>query len=376
MMAEDQLWNGFVGSAGRPLSAECRDAFRNKCVLITGAGGFIGSEIARTAATLAVRRLVLLDAAEHGLYLLNEDLLRLPGVPEFELVLGSVCDRALLAEIFESHKPELVYHAAALKHVPLLEGNPFAAAEVNVIGTRNVVDLASLHHAEQMILLSTDKAVDPIGIMGATKRVAELIVLANSAATRTKALRLCNVIGSSGSVAPLFRRQIEERGPVTITASEATRFFLPLRDAVDALISAAAHEFATGLAIPCVGAPRRIEELAAYLMNRTEHEDAVCGPARVVYTGLRPGEKLHEQMTSSREEVVDARHETGGPVLLDVRSPDSSGGELDESVRKIAGSIEARDLAELLRAIRHAVPEYTPDASLLEAAERRQGQVR
>ena len=205
--------------------AQAEASLQGKRILITGAGGWIGSALTRGIAEFAPKQLVLLEAAERNLYEIDATLRQLPCPIEHASVLGSVSHPALLAEIFRRYRPQVVYHAAAFKHVPLMEQNPFAAVENNSIGTHLLVQAAIANtETEQLILLSTDKAVDPVSIMGASKRIAELVMLAPTAAARMKAVRLGNVLGSEGSIVPLFLKQMLSGQPVTVTHPEVRRF--------------------------------------------------------------------------------------------------------------------------------------------------------
>jgi FlaA1/EpsC-like NDP-sugar epimerase len=346
-----QPWDGFLVARERTRPAADVHGVAGKRILITGAGGYIGSALACALSTLPIAQLLLLDIAEHGLYSLDHEL-ETAGTPSSRsLMVGSICDDALVQEIFDEYRPEIVFHAAAHKHVPLMEANPFAAAETNALGTLKMVQAAVQFEAEQFVLLSTDKAVDPISIMGATKRLAELIVLTESANTAMKILRLCNVLGSTGSVAPLFCRQIEQGGPVTVTDKEATRYFLSVDETVQCLISAASPAFKAGLYIPPLGPPYRIEDLASFLIETASLSHSRCN---IVHLGLRPGDKLNEKMISSHELMLE-----GDEVLTRVERTPTDAIKLRKSVDAIGESVQHRDLAKLLRAIEEVVPEYS-----------------
>ncbi len=341
-----------------PLAAGELQRYENKRILITGAGGYLGSALARALAELPISHLVLLDVAEYGLYRLEQDLRARKPEAVLNLVVGSVQDAALLKELFSQQAPEIIFHAAALKHVPLMEGNALAAAETNVLGTHALLTEATKWKMESFVLLSTDKAVAPISIMGATKRVAEQIVWsARKAQANCTALRLCNVLGSTGSVAPLFARQIARRGPVTVTDPEATRYFISRTDAVRHLLRSAIATTRTGLTIPLVGAPRRVEELATHMIQQAR---SATGAINIVHTGLRLSDKLHEQLISSSEstESLDdssstlAVHTSFDPV------------QLQQAVAEIAIAVRTRDRVRLTQAMQRAVPEYVPQGVL------------
>jgi FlaA1/EpsC-like NDP-sugar epimerase len=265
-----------------------------------------------------------------------------------------------MEEIFATYQPQIVFHAAACKHVPLMEKNPFSAARTNTIGTHRVADAAARHATEQFILLSTDKAVDAASIMGATKRIAELIVLANACSLQMKAVRLGNVLGSSGSVVPLFLKQIAAGGPVTVTHPDATRYFITLDEAVWLLLSAVLDQAEASVLIPEPGEPRRISELAEFLIARVPSKSI-----SIEFTKLRPGDRLHERLMSDRESFLGAM----GKPLRAIDSPALPAKTLHRVLEKITESVQERDIEGLVQAIRCAVPEYQAGAWLLSQAE-------
>lgn len=364
------LWAGFVADEAPPLSTAERACFANKRVLITGAGGYLGSALAWRLHQLHVSRLVLLDVAEYGLYRLEQRFSSGSRGPKADFLAGSVCDKTLLSEIFSKHKPEIVFHAAALKHVPLMESNAFAATDVNVLGTSALVN-AAVGCPVSFVHVSTDKAVHPISVMGATKQIAEQIILAahqeQNAASNFCAVRLCNVLGSTGSVAPRFARQIARGGPMTITSPAATRFFLSRTDAVRHLLRAAITRLPTGLLLARVGQARRVEDLAMYLLRNA---DPGAEDIQVRYTGLRAADKLHEQLVAETETVSEATE-----AMSRAMSSVFSEGRIDSSLlasalTNIRAALMNRDLDRLLDAIQTVVPEYAgPRASLPTASE-------
>lgn len=313
-------------------------------VLVTGAGGFIGSEMARGLARSGAKRVVLLDICEQHLFEIAEEIGK-RGVP----VLGSVCDGALLEGAFREHRPEWVIHAAALKHVPLMEGNPLAAVETNALGTWRVAEAAEACGARKMVLVSTDKAVAPRSIMGAAKRIAEMVMLEPSQIRRT-AVRLVNVIGSPGSVGPLFAEQIARGSPVTVTHPEARRYFMTLDEVVRLLAHAITDEDVRGVLIPEPGEARRITELAERMI-------AASGRAAdIAYTGERPGDKLDEALVGA-EERLDG---WATAALWRVATPAAR--NLRAQLRALESAVAARDSAEMLRIVGDLVPDYEPSA--------------
>jgi len=281
-------------------------------------------------------------------------------------VLGSVCDGEALAELLERHRPQIVFHAAALKHVPLMERNPFAAVENNALGTYTLARAAVEHGVEHLVLASTDKAVDPASIMGASKRIAELVVLATgSAGTRMTAVRLCNVMGSQGSVLPLFLEQIAAGGPLTVTDREACRYFITMDRAVESLVEALCSRSNASILIGDPGPAMRILDLAEHLIR------ARASSAAIEFTGLRPGDKLSERLLSSGERLA-AECIAGASSLRVVESSALSRSAIHVELGELQEAVRSRDMARLLRGVWTLVPEYRPseliDAALAENA--------
>jgi FlaA1/EpsC-like NDP-sugar epimerase len=308
-------------------------------VLVTGAGGYIGSALVQAIAAAGPARIILLDSAEHNLFQIRQRLELAFGDAPCEPVLGSVDDVNLLDDIFARFHPQVVYHAAAFKHVPLLERNPIAAVRNNAIGTYTLAQAALRYGTPHLILISTDKAVNPHSVMGVSKRLAELTVVALSTpAHRMNAVRLVNVIGSPGSVVPIFLSQIAERRPVTVTHPDATRWFMSLNEAVAAILSVGTAEIEGRILWPQLGEPTRIADLAAFLIGAAE--------VPIVFTGCRPGDKLTEELVSRSE---TCRLE---PV------------ELEDIMRRLGKSIHSHDVPALIRTLCCVVPEYVPSALL------------
>jgi len=357
-------WESFLDRPPLALDrAQAAASLQGKRILITGAGGWIGSALTRGIAQFAPEQLVLLEAAERNLYEIDTALRQLPCPIEHASVLGSVSHPVLLAEIFRRYRPQIVFHAAAFKHVPLMEQNPFAAIENNAIGTHLLVQAALANtETEQLILLSTDKAVDPVSIMGASKRIAELVMLApRGAAARMKAVRLGNVLGSEGSIVPLFLKQILSGQPVTVTHREVRRYFLTTADAVNLLLHAASAETPQGILVPELEEPVTVEALARYLMHDS-------GQVPIVFTQLRPGDKMCEALLSDRESYA-TRTDAGQP-LRTVKSPCQAATVLDEILQQLQQACRERSLEQLVAAVLRAVPEYQPSALMLAANER------
>jgi UDP-N-acetyl-D-glucosamine 4,6-dehydratase len=259
-----------------------------KTILITGAGGSIGSEISRQCEKYGAKKLILLDHSEYNLYSISEELKSIEKVS----VMQTVLDKTLLEETFKKYQPDIVIHAAAYKHVPLVEENIYEGILNNIIGTKNVIDTAIKHNVEKVVLISTDKAVRPTNVMGATKRVCELYAQnSNGNTTEIVAVRFGNVLGSSGSVIPKFQKQLEEGGPLTVTHPEITRYFMLISEACELVLQAGAIGKGGEIFILDMGEPVKIVDLAKKMLELSGREDI-----KIVYTGLRPGEKLYEEL--------------------------------------------------------------------------------
>jgi O-antigen biosynthesis protein WbqV len=327
-------------------------------VLVTGAGGTIGAELARQIAALGPMRLVLIDNGEHNLYRIDLELAERNLAPARLAALADVREPDRLSAIFRAERPELVFHAAAYKHVPLAEANPCATVLTNVAGTLAVARAARAHGARALVLISTDKAVNPSSVMGATKRIAEMILQAfgadAGAATRYVTVRFGNVLGSTGSVVPLFERQLARGGPLTVTHPEATRYFMTTGEAVELVLQASARERDAGgkVYVLDMGEPVAINQLAEQMIRL-----AGLTPGRDVkieYVGLRPGEKLKEEIFHSGE--PPAPTDTPGLLLAAARTIDADVlfGQVDRLIQAAARG----DQPEALRLIAEIVPEY------------------
>ena len=280
-----------------------------KTVLVTGGGGSIGSELCRQAVAQRPKRLIIFDIYENNAYDIQMELRRTH--PELDLVvlIGSVRDRERVMQVFDRYRPDLVCHAAAHKHVPLMETSPFEAIKNNVFGTYNVAQAADHFGTQRFILISTDKAVNPTNVMGASKRLCEMIVqmINDRSATEYVAVRFGNVLGSAGSVIPLFRKQIRSGGPVTVTDKRVIRYFMTIPEAVQLIFQAGAYARGGEIFVLDMGEPVRIDDLARNMIRLSGFEPDVDIP--IVYTGLRPGEKLYEELLLSGEGMQKTKND-------------------------------------------------------------------
>ena len=337
-------------------------AVAGQAVLVTGAGGYIGSALVNAIADAGPARILLLDSCEQNLFEIQRRLEAAHRQVRSEAVLGSVTDAELLNRLFSRFRPDAVYHAAAFKHVPLLELNPLAAVRNNALGTYTLARVGLEHGAATLVLVLTDKAVNPHSIMGASKRVAELTVAAlTGPRCRMNAVRLGNVIGSGGSVIPIFRQQIARRGPVTVTHPEVSRYFMSLGEAVDAILAAGAAQCAGKILLPALGEPERIADLARFLIAAATGGTGSEIPIRFV--GLRPGDKLKEDLILQTE----IRERSAGPLEV-IRTPTPTPAELHARMEQLAGHLAGGDVAGLMGTISAMIPEYEPSSIILAAA--------
>ena len=324
-----------------------------KVIIVTGGGGSIGSEICRQAALHDPKQLIIVDIYENNAYAIQLELRKKH--PELNLVtlIASVRDKRRIEDIFETYHPDIVYHAAAHKHVPLMEDSPDEAVKNNVLGTYNVASAANKFHVQKMVLISTDKAVRPTNVMGASKRICEIIIqmFAQISPTEYAAVRFGNVLGSNGSVIPIFREQIRNGGPVTVTHPEIIRYFMTIPEAVNLVLQCGAYAKGGEIFILDMGEPVKIVDLAKKMIRLSGH---VPGQdIEIKFTGLRPGEKLYEELLISEDNLVETENDRIFVAQL---------GEIDvaETGRKINALIEhAYDESRSIRQeIREIVPEY------------------
>lgn len=341
----------------KPVRTDLEEAaayLEDKDILITGAGGSIGSELCRQVLTLAPRRLIMVDFCENNLFEIETELLDRSGITEVHPILLDVKDKTKLEALFKKYRPQVVFHAAAYKHVPMMERYPEEAIKNNVMGTRNVAEMADLYGVQTFILISSDKAVNPTSVMGASKRLAELIIkdLDRTSKTRFAAVRFGNVLGSRGSVIPTFIKQIENGGPVTITHPDMTRYFMTIPEAVALVIQAGAMGRGGEIFVLDMGEPVKIMDLAQDLIKLSGRRAG--GDIAIKYIGLRPGEKLHEELFTRREEMEATRHEQ---IFISKKELDDQYYGISSSVMLLINSVPS-DQITLRRLILSLLPEF------------------
>ena len=333
-------------------------------VLVTGAGGSIGSALTKTIAGYAPRLLVLFDRSEHNLYQIETDLRVNRVSVQNASVLGDICNEELISETLARYRPSTIYHAAAFKHVPLMEKNPIAAIQNNALGTNVLARAARKHRVKTTIMVSTDKAGSPRSIMGASKRLAELALVRWACKeSRMISIRLGNVYGTEGSVVKLFAQQILAGGPVTVTHAEATRYFLELQKAVELILVASDLPGDANILIPYLGKPIKIFDLACRMIEEAGFVANKGIPIKFI--GLRPGDKMTENLASANESV----RPTDDSRLSCVKSAEMHLDRFDAVMANLKTAVDGRDLFAILETLRSIVPEYEPSESVLRSLE-------
>ena len=335
-----------------------------KTVLITGCGGSIGSELCRQVIKYQPSYLILLDSSEMNLFNIQMELQNERNFHKCEAILGQVQNENLMEDIFKKYKPQVVFHAAAYKHVPMLEKNPWEAVFNNIIGSRIAMEMSIKYHVERFVLVSTDKAVRPSNVMGASKRVTELIMQSlQGSSTLLMAVRFGNVIGSSGSVIPVFRRQIEKGGPVTVTHPEVNRYFMTIPESTQLILQAAAMGDGGEVFVLKMGTPVKIADMARDLIRLSGKEPDV--DIKIIYTGLRDGEKLYEELITEGEDILPTGH--GKIMVLRSNRHDDEASYLQKIRAQLESDIDElikysllHDTKAIKKKFQEIVPEYTP----------------
>ena len=326
-----------------------------KVVLVTGAGGSIGSEICRQSMKFCPKRLILVERAENALFEIDRELRQQWVGADVRACVADVCDARRVSEVFDAERPDVVFHAAAHKHVPMMESNPGEAVKNNVFGTKVVADAAVAAGCDAFVMVSTDKAVNPTNVMGATKRCAELYVQSlNENVTRFVAVRFGNVLGSSGSVVPIFKQQIALGGPVTVTHPDMRRYFMTIPEASQLVMQAGAIGKGGEIFVLDMGDPIRILDLAEELIRRSGlrvGEDIV-----IQFSGIRPGEKLYEELANDNEETRPTSH----AKIRVWELPTATGAQVDRMLG-LLGAVTDAPREKVVQALRHVVAEYRPE---------------
>ncbi|HEV2198922.1 MAG TPA: nucleoside-diphosphate sugar epimerase/dehydratase [Bryobacteraceae bacterium] len=341
---------------------------RGRAVLVTGAGGSIGGELCRQIARFEPSALVGLDSAETALYEIEQDLRdRFPGLT-FHPEVANIQNRRRIAEVMGRHRPSIVFHAAAYKHVPMMEAHVFEALENNVFGTRVVAREAARQRVDTFVLVSSDKAVRPANVMGATKRVAELVCQTagasalETAATRFIAVRFGNVLGSNGSVIPRFRRQIARGGPVTVTHPDMRRYFMTIPEAAQLVLEAGAMGSGGEIFLLEMGEPVLIVDLARKMILLSGYRPDA--DIHIEFCGARPGEKLAEELHALDERTLPTRH----AQIRIFACPAADGQAFEEGLRQIERAVETRDVGRAVLSLKELIPDYNPSGAVLRLA--------
>ncbi len=343
-------------------SKKIKAQLTGKTILVTGAAGSIGSEIARQVIEYRPAKLVLLDIAETPIYHLELEFTKHPYLKNIEFVIADIRNEERMRNVFETFKPDIIFHAAAYKHVPLMEHNPSEAILANVAGTKTLADLACEYNLQKFIMVSTDKAVNPTNVMGASKRIAEIYVqtLNRKGNTRFITTRFGNVLGSNGSVIPLFTKQIQNGGPITITHPDITRFFMTIPEACQLVLEAGAKGQGGEIFVFDMGEPIKILDLAKKMIQLSGLKLGV--DIQIVFTGLRPGEKLYEEVLATEENTLPTDH----PKIMIAKVREYDYEEVQKQINNLIQLFRTQDNFEIVRQMKKIVPEFISKNSMYE----------
>lgn len=340
--------------------AELSEVLDDEIILITGGAGSIGSEICRQVLRFKPRKVICVDRYENGLFFLNNELHKMAPESEFRIVVGDIKDKNKLKQIFNEYHPSMVFHAAAYKHVPLMEMHPEEAILNNVIGTYNLIEVAEMHRVQKFVLISTDKAVNPTSLMGASKRMAELMLRSYAKIAKNTnfiVVRFGNVLGSLGSVLPLFQKQIEEGGPITVTDPEMKRYFMTIPEAVKLILEAAKMGQRGDTYILNMGEPVKIVDFARQLVRLSGFEPDK--DIEIVFTGVRPGEKLFEELWNGFEEPVSTAHPKINVAKSNGELPWN---DVEDYLIELEKFSRQLDIEEIYAKLKEIIPEYKPNS--------------
>lgn len=339
-----------------------RAQLNNKIVLVTGAAGSIGSELVRQIAHFNPKLLILLDQAESPLYDMEMELKDKLSLNKYEVVIGDVRNEERMNNLFRTFNPQVVFHAAAYKHVPMMENNPSESVFTNVLGTKIMADLSVRYKVEKFVMISTDKAVNPSNVMGASKRIAEIYAQALSKRSDTKFIttRFGNVLGSNGSVIPRFRQQIEKGGPVTITHPDITRYFMTIPEACQLVLEAGAMGNGGEIYIFDMGASVKITDLAKKMIKLSGLE--LDKDIKIIYTGLRPGEKLYEELLADKEKTIPTHHNQ----ILAARVKEYNFETISKDISDLIALFDKQENTAIVGKMKQIVPEYKSNNSVFE----------
>jgi len=334
----------------------------NKVVLVTGAAGSIGSEMVRQLIKYKPANLVLFDQAETPLYDIENELKEQQHCNNFEIVMGDIADQVRVEEVFKKFKPEIIYHAAAYKHVPMMENNPAEAIKTNVFGTKIISDLAIKYKASKFVMVSTDKAVNPTNVMGASKRIAEVYVQALNGRSETAFIttRFGNVLGSNGSVIPRFRKQIEEGGPITVTHPQITRYFMTIPEACQLVLEAGAMGAGGEIFIFDMGKAVKIVDLAKKMIKLSGLQ--LGKDIEITFTGLRPGEKLYEELLADKENTLPTHH----PQIMIAKVRKYQYDEVSVKVIDLLKMVGEQNNLKIVNQMKNIIPEFISQNSIYE----------
>ncbi|MGD0711227.1 MAG: nucleoside-diphosphate sugar epimerase/dehydratase [Bacteroidales bacterium] len=353
---EDLLGRDVIKLDEKEISKQLRD----KVILVTGAAGSVGSELVRQISQFAPKKIILLDQAETPLFHMDIEMLEKFKGCNFEVVIGDIRNCERMQRLFDYFKPEIVYHAAAYKHVPMMENNPSEAVFTNVEGTKIITDLSITYNVEKFVMISTDKAVYPTSVMGASKRIAEIYTQSMNKLNKTKFIttRFGNVLGSSGSVIPLFKEQIEKGGPITITDPNVTRYFMTIPEACSLVLEAGVMGKGGEIFIFDMGKSVKIVDLAKKMIQLSGL--TLGKDIQITYTGLRPGEKLYEELLNDKENTIPTHH----PQIMIAKIQESDLEKTTKEVDELISLFKTQKNFEIVKKMKQMVPEYISNNSI------------